>query len=179
MPACIPIFIGFAVRRRSALTVICASGGSRSTATSAVMILAVLAGESASCMCRPVMTAPVLASTRMKASGGGVPVGVRGPGPRRRDEARDQEGEGEERLLLAGRAPRRAGAARRTHCGERLGGGADPAGIAVGRLVIRGRNGGGSGDRRRARMGPWDASPLGSPPSTSRPRSPSTPRPRR
>ena len=40
------------------------------------MIFAVLAGGSASCMLRAVITAPVPASTRMNAVGGGVPVSV-------------------------------------------------------------------------------------------------------
>ena len=105
-PAGIPILMA-SRPAASELTWIRASGGSRSTATSAVMILAVLAGDSASCTWRPVMIEPVLASTRMKASGGGVPsacaggseapnrpvtrrVRARRPPPRRR--ARDRAG---------------------------------------------------------------------------------------
>src|SRR3954468_6504878 len=71
LPVCMPIFIAsrFAAL---ALTLILAVAGSRSIAASAVMIFTVLAGGSAVCMLRAVITAPVPASTRMNACGGGV-----------------------------------------------------------------------------------------------------------
>src|SRR5437879_1641124 len=54
------------------VTEITAVGGSRSTATSAVMIFTVLAGGSASWRLRLVNTAPVAASTTTNDRGGGT-----------------------------------------------------------------------------------------------------------
>ena len=57
-------------------------GHRRSTAVSAVMILAVLAGGTASCTLSPIRTAPVPASTTMSALGGGSAGGRRAGGRR-------------------------------------------------------------------------------------------------
>ena len=62
-------------------------------------------------MLRPVITAPVPASTRMNASGGGVPVSRRAPGTRARRRGPRPGPRRRASALVSRRAPRRAGRA--------------------------------------------------------------------